>query len=72
MPPSIRFTSEPTLHYVARERHVGVIPLFNRKVTLPKWQRLGQLMSEYQQRDVRRKAAHALRRGLAPYVDRAL
>jgi alkanesulfonate monooxygenase SsuD/methylene tetrahydromethanopterin reductase-like flavin-dependent oxidoreductase (luciferase family) len=46
-------TSEPTLHYVARERHVGVIPLFNRKVTLPKWQRLGELMSEYQQRTVR-------------------
>jgi alkanesulfonate monooxygenase SsuD/methylene tetrahydromethanopterin reductase-like flavin-dependent oxidoreductase (luciferase family) len=46
-------TSEPTLHYVARERHVGVIPLFNRKVTLPKWERLGELMSEYQQREVR-------------------
>jgi alkanesulfonate monooxygenase SsuD/methylene tetrahydromethanopterin reductase-like flavin-dependent oxidoreductase (luciferase family) len=46
-------TSEPTLHYVARERHVGVIPLFNRAVTLPKWRRLGELMAEYQQRAVR-------------------
>jgi alkanesulfonate monooxygenase SsuD/methylene tetrahydromethanopterin reductase-like flavin-dependent oxidoreductase (luciferase family) len=46
-------TSEPTLHYVARERHVGVMPLFNRAVTLPRWQRLGELMSRYQERPVR-------------------
>jgi alkanesulfonate monooxygenase SsuD/methylene tetrahydromethanopterin reductase-like flavin-dependent oxidoreductase (luciferase family) len=46
-------SSEPTFHYAAKERHKGVIPLFNRKTAWPKWKLSHELMERYQQRTVR-------------------
>jgi len=44
--------SEPTYHYAAKEGHIGVLPLGNRALFGPKWQRFGQLVEQYQGRPV--------------------
>jgi len=44
--------SEPTYHYVAREGHVAVFPLGNRKAFGAKWRRYGELVEQYQGRPV--------------------
>jgi alkanesulfonate monooxygenase SsuD/methylene tetrahydromethanopterin reductase-like flavin-dependent oxidoreductase (luciferase family) len=45
--------SEPTFHYVAKEGHVGVMPLSNRTLFGPRWKRFGDLVEQYQGRPVR-------------------
>jgi alkanesulfonate monooxygenase SsuD/methylene tetrahydromethanopterin reductase-like flavin-dependent oxidoreductase (luciferase family) len=44
--------SEPTFHYVAKEGHVGVMPLSNRTLFGPRWKRFGELVEQYQGRPV--------------------
>jgi alkanesulfonate monooxygenase SsuD/methylene tetrahydromethanopterin reductase-like flavin-dependent oxidoreductase (luciferase family) len=46
-------SSEATFHYAAKHGHKGVLTLSQRKVTLPRWQYFGELMQQYQQRQVR-------------------
>lgn len=44
--------SEPTFHYAAREGHVGILPLVNRTLFGPRWNRFGELVEQYQGRPV--------------------
>jgi len=44
--------SEPTFHYAAKEGHIGILPLVNRTLFGPRWQRFGELVEQYQGRPV--------------------